>query len=492
MQGLSEKLEWTTLSLGYVIPELVLSLGIITLVIFSLFKKHQQSNVAHAVALLLMVVVVAFSFYTWKTTETPILLFNGMLRHTSMAGYLRVLIDVATLFTIVLSWNSHLMKKAEYYALLITAVLGAHVLCMSVNFIMLFLAIELISLPSYVLAAWAFRKNGMEAALKYFLFGSVASAIMLYGISLLYGITHSLDFTSEAFREAIWLHSSQFLFIGVCLVLCGLLFKLTSAPFHPWAPDVYEAAPMPIVAFFSVVPKVASVGAMASFFYSLHLNGESSIRWHVVLCMIIILTITIGNFGALLQHNAKRLMAYSSIAQSGFLLLGVITWSQQGLQATLFYATVFMVANYLVFYYLQFFESRGITSIPNFAGIGKQQTLASILLLLGLLSLTGLPPTAGFMGKLVVFSSAWSAYQQSMSTLYLVVLVVGLLNTVVSLFFYLKIPFQSFLKSAPGENISQNSLSENYFGVLLVMVLLTLFFLPNGLMGWLISVTFAH
>jgi NADH-quinone oxidoreductase subunit N len=492
MQGIHEKLEWITLSLSYVAPELMLVLGIVVLVIFSVLKKWQYNLPTNVLALALVCIVSLSSFSLWMTSESSVLLFNGMLRHSPLAGYCRLLVDAATILTIVLSWKNNVYRRAEYYALLLTVLLGAHLLVMSVNFVMLFLAIELISLPSYVLAAWGFQKKSMEAALKYFLFGSVASAIMLYGITLLYGITQSLDFTSDAFKNALWLHQSQFLFISICLVLCGLLFKIASAPFHPWAPDVYEAAPMPIVAFFSVVPKVAGVGALATLFYSFSLNGESSIRWHIVLCMVIVLTITIGNFGALLQQNPKRMMAYSSIAQAGFLLMGVVTWSPQGLQSMLFYATVFMVANYIVFYYLQHFQEKGITVINGFAGVGKQHTVASVLLLIGLLSLTGLPPTGGFMAKLFVFSNVWSVYEKSLGALYLVVLVVGLLNTVVSLFFYLKIPYKAFLAPAPSENHQQISFSENLFGVFLVMVLVTLFFLPNGLMGWLISVTFAN
>lgn len=492
MEGVTEKLEWIQLSVGYILPEVVLSCGIILLLILSLFLKDgNKKNVADFFALILFVISGAFTLLLWFESDTNIKLFGGMLTHSLFAIYLRLLFSVAGVFTVFLSWQSSNYRKAEYYALILTASLGANLLVMSNNFVMVFLSIELISIPSYLLTAFAFTKKSMEGALKYFLFGSVASAVMLYGITLLYGITQTLNFASEEFTQALYTNQSPFLIVSVCLVLVGLLFKITSAPAHPWAPDVYEAAPTPIVAFFSVVPKLAGVGAVVSLFFALMLNGQSSIRWYTIIGCVTILTLIVGNFGALLQKNPKRMMAYSSIAQAGFLLVGVIFFTYQGVQFILFYATVFFLANYLVFFYINYFEKMSITEIESFAGIGRTHPLASVALLIGLLSLTGLPPTAGFMAKFFVFSSLWNIYELSQSNLYLAVFIIGLLNTVVALFFYLKIPFQSFLKNGITLPASKSSLRANLLGLLLVIMLLGLFFFPSGLMGWLNRITFA-
>jgi NADH-quinone oxidoreductase subunit N len=492
MPGISEKLEWINLSLQYFLPELMLVMAFVILLLASLvITNSTKSTWIDSLALSLFTFSLVFSILGWNDTSKSIPLFNGMLHQNSFAAYLKLLFDSAAVLTVLLSWNVYTYRKAEYYALLACALLGAHLLVMSANLIMVFLSIELISLPSYLLTAFAFSKKGMEGALKYFLFGSVASAIMLYGMSLLYAITHTLEFTSAAFANEILHQQTPFFFISICFVLAGFLFKIASAPMHPWAPDVYEAAPTPVAAFFSVVPKLAGIGILLLFCLTLDMHGTSRIRWHIVLSLIALLTLTIGNLAALWQKNPKRMMAYSSIAQAGFLLIGAITLTEQGTQFMLFYGTVFLVANYLVFLYIGYFEQRSVTDIDAYAGVGKSHTPAAIFLLLGLLSLTGLPPTAGFMAKVFVFSSLWNSYDLSGSGLYLAVFIVGLLNTVISLFFYLKIPYQSFLRNGTLALESKRSIGVNLLGLVLVIVLLSLFFSPSGLMGWLNRITFA-
>lgn len=185
------------------------------------------------------------------------------------------------------------------------------------------------------------------------------------------------------------------------------------------------------------------------------------------------------------------MMAYSSVGQAGFLLIGAITLTEQGTQFMLFYGTVFLVANYLVFLYIGYFEQKSVIGIEAYAGLGKSHTASSVFLMLGLLSLTGLPPTAGFLAKVFVFSSLWNSYDLSGSGLYLAVFIIGLLNTVISLFFYLKIPYQSFLRNGTQETALKRTFGVNLLGLLLVIVLLGLFFLPSGLMGWLNRITFA-
>lgn len=492
MLGTNEKLEWIQLSLQYFLPELVLVGAFLILLLSSLVlnQGHQKKSI-DLIALLLLTTSLVASFISWNQTTVNISLFSGMLTQSTFAAYLKLLFDIAGVLTVLLSWKAYEYRKAEYYALITCALLGAHVLVMSSNLIMVFLAIELISLPSYILTAFAFSKKSMEGALKYFLFGSVASAIMLYGMSLLYGITHTFDFTSEVFANAIYHQQTPFFFISVCLVLVGLLFKIASAPMHPWAPDVYEAAPTPIVAFFSVVPKLAGIGILVLFCLAINLKGNAGIRWYVVLSLVAILTLSIGNFAALLQKNPKRMMAYSSIAQAGFLLIGAITLNDQGIQFMLFYATVFLVANYLVFLYIGYFERKSIIDIESYAGIGKSHAVSSVLFLIGLISLTGLPPTAGFLAKVFVFSSLWNSYEISGQGLYLALFIFGLLNTVISLFFYLKIPYQSFLKNGNQSLVQEKTHTINLLGFILVIVLLGLFFLPSGLMGWLNRITFA-
>jgi NADH-quinone oxidoreductase subunit N len=264
------------------------------------------------------------------------------------------------------------------------------------------------------------------------------------------------------------------------LSLSGFLFKIAGVPMHPWAPDVYEAAPMPIVAFLSTVPKLAGIAILAKFIESL--PGP---EWPLVVSAVAFLSLAAGNFPALLQNNAKRMMAYSSIAQSGFLLIGIASSLPQGMTMMLFYASVYVLMNFLVFLYLQYFEVYEIDSIPRFAGASKNFLWPSVFCLVGLIALTGLPPTAGFTAKLFIFSSLWEAYALSGKPYLLILLVFGLLNTVVSLFFYLKIPYHAFLKTSESPQKQNNLTFENLLGLILVLLLLVLFFRPGLLMGWI-------
>jgi NADH-quinone oxidoreductase subunit N len=361
---------------------------------------------------------------------------------------------------------------------------------MSNHLLMIFLSIELISIGSYVLAGIRGDRKASEGSLKYFLFGAVASALMLYGFSLLYGLTGSLDFSSETFARHIVEGLSPLMTVAGLLALAGFLFKVSAAPMHLWAPDVYESAPLPVIAFLSAAPKIAGLGVLAKFILAMNVYGQSPIDWQTILCVIIIATLTVGNFAALSQQDAKRMMAYSSIAQSGFLMTGIAAFLPQGLHFMLFYATVYMAMNYLVFTCLQYFEARGIRSIPDFAGIGREAVFPSLLLLVGLVALTGLPPTSGFTAKLFIFSSLWESYEFSGKPILLWLLVFGLLNTVISLFFYLKIPYHAFLKN--GETVEKHNFltAQNLLSLFLVLLIVILFFIPGLLMGWINKVNF--
>src|SRR5690606_20863501 len=193
-------------------------------------------------------------------------------------------------------------------------------------------------------------------SLKYFLFGSIASAVTIYGFSILYGLSGTVDITSKPFFDALVDQHSPLLFIGGLMGLAGFLFKLAAVPMQPWAPDVYEAAPMPVVAYLSVAPKVAALGVLAKFILAMHLFGRGVFDWQLIVSVIAILSITVGNLSALWQKNAKRMMAYSSIAHSGFLLVGIAAFLPQGFQFMMFYAAVYLVMNFSVFTFLAHFE----------------------------------------------------------------------------------------------------------------------------------------
>ena len=481
-------------SLGFIIPEIVLVAGLIIILITGLFRSFKNSRaILLGLSVCTVIISLGFTVYDLATFNTPATLFLGSLRTDDYSLYFRLLIDFAGLLTFLLSVQSLELKDnkylSEYCVLILAILLGSHLLVMTSNFILLFISLELISLPSYVLTGFGSRKNAIEGSLKYFLFGSVATAIMVYGFSLLYGLSGSLDYSSVEFIKILHQGGTLILVAGL-LALAGFLYKVASAPLHLWAPDVYEASPMPVVALFSVAPKLAGVAALSKFSLALNMFGQSSIDWQLILGIVIILSLTIGNFAALWQSNPKRMMAYSSIAQSGFLLVGICTFTLSGYQFTLFYATVYLMANFAVFALLQSFSRSNVDTIPAFAGSGKSDPYNGATLLIALISLAGIPPTAGFMGKLFVFSGVWDVFAESGKVILLTILIVGLLNTVVSIFYYLKIPYHSFFKPGNEEKSRQIFGIENLLAFILVIGLLILFIKPDFLMGWLNRVNF--
>ena len=489
MEILGDKLDLIRMSISFFIPEIILCVGIIVIIMIGLINKENQTLLSFA-SLGIVAVSLWFGIIQQQHHILPAHLFVGMLKVDGFSNYLKTLIDVGTLLTVWMSWRNQKKQQylSEYYVLILSVVLGSHLLLMSENLIMVFISIELISISSYILAGSSFSRKGSEGSLKYFLFGSVASAVMLYGFSILYGLTGSLDFSS--FINSDMLKNTALFRIAGFMALVGFFYKIAAAPLHLWSPDVYEAAPMPVVAFFSVIPKLAGMGVLAKFILTLSLMSQSAYPWQIILCAVAMLSITVGNFSALWQKNVKRLMAYSSIAQSGFLLIGLAAFLGQGIHYMLFYATVYMIMNFVVFIFLQQFESQGLHDINSFNGVGRSQPWPSIFLFIGLISLTGLPPTAGFMGKLFIFSSLWESYQLSQQPILLWLFIFGLLNTVVSLFYYLRIPYYAFIKSGKS-NIKTNILTfENLLGLILVVAIVYLFFNPEMLMGWINKINF--
>lgn len=488
MQGVNEQLIATTDSLGFLVPELILSAAIIVVLVAGLFNNRRNGLFS------LMTIIAAGAssvLIASAGVESTVVLFGGMLQRQGPGDFLMILVDVSAVLTCLMSWkangNRHL---SEYYALLLAVTLGSHVLLMSTNFVMIFLSLELVSIGSYILAGYSFNKAASEAGLKYFIFGSIASAIMLYGFTILYGMTGTLDFTSPDFFNSLITHPSPLILIAGFMGLAGFLFKMAAAPMHAWAPDVYEAAPIPVIAYLSVAPKLAALGILTKFLLALHLFGQGEYDWQAIIAVVSIVTITFGNFSALWQKDPKRMMAYSSIAHSGFLLVGVAAFTPEGVRFMLFYAAIYLIMNFAVFAYLAYFEGKGISSMQAYSGRGKIFIWASAGLTLGLISLTGIPPTAGFSAKLFIFSGLWQSYEVTRNSLLLWLLVFGLLNTVVSLFYYLRIPYFAYLRAGEAPETEKNVDGQNLLGLILVVLLIAIFFAPILLMGWINKINF--
>ena len=491
--NLPEQLSQILQNLGLMLPELLLSASFLGLILIDLLlhqdlkKKHQivkdslQSNhflmIVTVIIILISINLTVEQFY--NTNDT--LLFGRMLILDSKAITFKFLILITTIFVLGHIYVNKKNFVGEFYALLISMVLGLCLMTMSVNLLMIYLSIEIVSIASYVLTSIEKSKKSLEGGLKYILFGATSSAVMLYGMSLLYGITGTLDITSPDFSRGLSQIDTLVSLVAIILTISGFLFKVSAAPFHIWTPDVYEAAPTPVVAFFSVAPKIAGF-LVAIRFYSALPNHLQNIT-----AVLALASITFGNFSALWQTDAKRMLAYSTIAHTGFILIGLVAMSQLGMNAIVFYLVIMLFTNLAAFLLIDFVnlansEPRTITIEQQFGGIGRVNPFYGIMMLIVMVSLAGLPPTAGFMAKLNIFTALWESYQTTHESILLWLFIFGLLNTAVSLFFYLKIPCIMFFKE-PLDNQHFELNSKQYFlAIVLVLPILILFFKADWLM----------
>lgn len=482
-------------SLQGILPELLLAGAVLGAILLDLLK------LGRLLPFLSLVAMVGAGILLYLVEPAHLReegLFLGMLRPDGLSVFLRTLFLLAGILSLVLNKHSGngqrkvMLHMGEYHALVLSLVLGAMLMSMTTHLLLIYLAIELVSISSYILTSFRFNRQGVEGGLKYLLFGAVASAIMLYGISLLYGFTGTLDFASPNFQMSLLSLNiaAMPLLLASFLTLAGFLFKLSAVPFHFWAPDVYESAPVSVAALFSVVPKLAGLALLIRFLQYFH---ESSILfvsvhfdWQLVLAVLAGLSMFIGNLAAVFQQDAKRMLAYSSIAHTGFLMTGVLAYSALGLRSVLFYGAIYLIMNFAAFLLVKMLGERtGEYQIKSWSGLGRRFPFVGAALVLVMIALTGLPPTAGFTAKLLVFTSLWEGWQQGGNSVLGYLLLAGVVNTIIALFYYLKIPYFMYFKEAAPvhESAGRLQLADRLMLSLLTGLLL-LFFLKAD---WLLN-----
>ena len=363
------------------------------------------------------------------------------------------------------------INHGEFYALIMLSVSGMMLMVAAVDLIAVFLGLELMSIPIYVLAGFDRRKlRSNEAALKYFVIGSFASAVMLYGMALLYGTAGSTSF--DAVRNAFDL-ANPMAGIGLGLVVVGLAFKISAVPFHQWTPDVYEGAPSVVTAFMSVTVKLA---AFATLMRLIALAFGSVPALLNVLWLLAALTIVVGNVMAVIQDNVKRLLAYSSIAHAGYVLIGFVTGTIEGYSAVIFYLFIYLFMNLGAFGVVVALAQGGqeCEKIASFAGLARRRPALSALMTVFMVSLAGIPGTAGFIAKFWIFAAAVKSDIIGLTIL-------GVLMSVVSLYYYLRIPVMMYMQE-PSEESESHEIPTGEAVVLGICVVAVLFFgiFPNG------------
>lgn len=493
--GLSQWLEQIIASAHWLLPEIILFITIILLIVFDLLFNRNKSLGLMVIALIGLFSTMSMLMMEWRQLYEPLTFFNQMLMLSNMSLLLKMLFTISAFVVIYLMTQQskkeqESLKSSEHLVMLFTILVGAFLMTMTMNLLLIYLGIELVSIASYIITALSMNRQRSEAALKYLIFGAVASAMMLYGMSWLYGFTGTLQLDSVSFYAGLTMVDTFSLGMALTLTLTGLLFKLGAFPMHLWSPDVYQAAPTPIVSFFSVVPKLAAL----TIIFRLVGNVGDQWDWTLTLGVVAIASMLVGNLSALWQKDAKRMLAFSSIAHAGFLLLGFVAQSDTGNQAFLFYGIVYAIMNFGAFALIQYFELKtGSSQMDDWKGLGKSLPFQTILMIVVMLSLTGLPPTAGFNAKLYLFSALWESYLESSSTLVLWLFIIGLFNTVISLFYYLKIPYLMFIKNSQQEGVGANvSWRLSFIGTLLVVPLLLLFFRSDWFVDLMNTINFAY
>ena len=427
-------------------PEMVITGTLLLVVVADIALPVLRRSLTFALTVLGL--AAAFALTLPLMAVQPGSMFYGMIALDPMAVFFKAFLVLASLLVVLAAPGSKEFSRSdlgEFYALLLGVTLGMMLLASSTDLLMFFLSLEMVSLGSYIMVGYLRNdRQSNEASLKYILFGAVSTGAMLYGITLLFGVTGTTKMVvirHVLAGAAASGENSLILLVSTVLILAGLGFKIAAVPFHFWCPDVYTGAPTPVTAFLSVAPKAAGFAIFVRFFFTglsqagpqLTWSTFASINWMPIVMVLSIVTMTFGNIAALRQENMKRLMAYSSIAHAGYILMGVVVLTSEGLQAVLVYLVTYLFMNLGAFMIvIEIYNRTGSFELKDYRGFYRRSPFLSISMSIFLLSLMGIPPLAGFFGKFYVFAAAvnrdlaWFA-------------VIGAINSVVAVYYYVRV-----------------------------------------------------
>ncbi len=463
-----------------IIPELILIIGILGLVIIVSFDKTKSNsglNFLYSLSLLFIYIYFAIHHYQLSLkSSTFVQGFNNMLYIDMASLFFKQLICLSAFIGIIHARFFKFKFSGEYYILIFCIVLGLSFLTMTTHFLVIFVSLEMVSIASYALVTLQKEKINFEAGIKYLIFGATSSTIMLFGVSLFYGITHSLNFADLEFLKSLNSNSSTIIQIISFLFLGGILFKAAAAPFQSWVPDVYESTPGPIISFLSFAPKAVAFLLIARFIHF------SSVSLEMVIIVVAILSLVIGNLSALWQDNTKRMLGYSGIAQSGFILIGLLKNEANDFYGSFFYILAYLPITMGSFFLADLlFKQTNSPNMSDYKGLGQKNVFLGINAVILMMALIGLPPTLGFLSKLVIFSSITSIHNLNSNSIYIALIIFGLLNAAVSIYYYLKIPYYMLVKgSYKIKDVSIDfflTMVLSYFSITIVF----LFFFPEKL-----------
>jgi NADH-quinone oxidoreductase subunit N len=416
--------------LNLIIPELFLTISIMILLMVGVFYKNSFNLIFK---LSMIILLATFILLFNHSIDTSAKLFNNSYTIDYFSLFMKILTLIACIFVMLSSFDYIKLigiNKIEYPILILSATLGMMIMISSYDLIVFYMGLELQSLSLYVLASFN-RDNyrSSEAGLKYFVLGALSSGLLLYGCSLIYGFSGSTNFDLIA-QNMDQLNTGSI--FGIVFILVGLAFKVSAVPFHMWAPDVYEGSPTSVTAFFAIVPKIAAVTVFIRFLYVPFINVID--QWQMIIIFISLASMILGAVAAIGQTNIKRLMAYSSIGHMGYALAGLATASNEGIQGTVIYLSIYLLMNLGIFSCIFMMRRKNIfyEDIQDLTGLSKNHPIISFCLLVLLFSLAGIPPLAGFFAKFYIFMAVIKVEMYTLA-------IMGLITTVISAFYYLRI-----------------------------------------------------
>ena len=463
----------------YVIPEIFLSLSLMFLLLLGVYKRN-GSAIVYNLSIFILVITVPLILNVPSSEE--FFIFNDSYKIDYLSNFIKILIVISTLF--VLLTSSQYLKSikiydVEYPILILSSILGMMVMVSSNDLIVFYIGLELQSLALYVLASFN-RDNELssESGLKYFVLSALSSGLLLYGCSLVYGFSSSTNFSQISFN---YNQSAQGVIFGMVFILVGLAFKISAVPFHMWAPDVYQGSPTSVTLFFAILPKIAALTVFIRFLYTPFVNLID--QWQTIIIFLSIASMLFGAVAAIGQKNLKRLIAYSSISHMGYALAGLTTGTNEGIQSSVSYLSIYLVMN-LAFFSCIFMlkrDDRYYENLEDLSGLSKNHPLLSFSFLIVLFSLAGIPPMAGFFAKFYVFMAV---IEQSMFFL----AIVGLLASVVAAFYYLRIIKVIYFDNEVEKYDTNHSVGLKLSLILTTVLILIYFIYPNSLIDFVAKI----
>ena len=475
-------------SLVFFWPELLLSVTILTAILADLFYSKKDSfKVVYWSLGGMFLTYIAIRLQNIEPTS----LFMGTVAHDPFSQFFKILILISTAIVMLMSLVSGELKKyrmGEYFSIMTIMTFGLFLMTSSIDILMVYLAIEIVSIMSFFLAGYLKRNSlSNEASLKYVIYGAFSSGIMLYGLSILFGLTGSTNFFEM--QKAISLlgtDSNLALVLSTVFILVGFGYKISAVPFHFWTPDVYEGSPSTITAYLSIAPKAAGFALMLRFFnqvfgdmsidISTSWSAINNVPWPELIAVLSAATMTVGNLVAIQQNNVKRMLAYSSIAHAGYMMMAIPMMSNSSIEGVMMYLIMYLFMNLGAFFVVIYVKDQiGGEDYNSFDGLGWKMPYVAIPMTLFMVALTGLPPTAGFVGKFYIFA----AVIESGSRFYWLAFV-GVINSVISLYYYIRVVRHMYLIGERNDEFINPSSK-------LVLSLLVVLAIPSFVFGWYFS-----